>query len=1282
MSLIFRLTITVSLNISIFTLMCVSVNAKVLLFSHFNDSTKAQLSANGAINARFKCKPGSVCIGAGYPYANSMPAVGGLDLKQGGSVCYPSAGNIYPDEGTFAFWFKLKSKYVKGPKIQRLFNTCTGPNKNDTWKNTMIMSWGGWNNQICCTLIGPDGKGKSVAYDTAGWQPDTRWHRIAFSWSESQKRISLFIDGRLVSCKENVKNFPDKLPAYIVIGARNRWHEYASHSYDELIILDHAINELEASADFNRKYEYTPTYSFSSSKYIKPIPLGEAACTPFQDEVAADQQGGWTDQGPKTDRRDMPHGKVKLLGMPFYIGKKCIALANSARDYFPTKKTITVKGRWDGFLFVQCGAWVMSPGKICGYYDINYKDGSKKSIPIITRENIADWVEVDDIAHARTVLHGKGGFRGKSGAFLYYGKNPNREKTVKSITFRSTVQEALPILIALSGVKYRSGMTQTLTHLTCIQKDKQGHFNELSKTYNANVAKLDNYEEALEKLIPSGNQLKSFYGREAQRLITEAHLYINEIKRNKSDITNAIKAHNFQMEINIEKHIGYLAYLPPMITRIKDYLAKADKAEIMQPLLPASLPKIAMNAPDSTRADMVLNGQWEIIENADPDALKGTWKPAIIPGNINHKFRYAGLRRKIIIPKNWKNKKLRVCFGCAPYIAEIYINRDFAGRHIGMEPFEVDISDKAVPGRENELMVFITSKVLLSNKERKGYSYPCGPKWTFGIHQDVIIKSMPKVSVDFPYAWLSQDNKLNFWGKISGTNDFSGYSLTVEFANPKHNESFGPFELAPEKNGKFRCQTVWSNPLLWGIGGTYGKPNLFNVTYKLLHKGKIIDIHTFRTGFTKFIVQKKLNFALNGKRIFLQGDHYWVSEGHEGATSRAFMMRYFKILRNANFNITRDHHIGAGNIYNCALNVADELGFMLEPEAISGGAPKLIKSRNYSDPVYRENLKTYHQGMARKLRTHPAVVIYSGSNEIFQVIDPLIDQTAQIYVEMEKAFSQVAPHIMITQQGSNWRKEFRTADVHYSMGKAFKDWKNTGKRPGIHGEYNYMQGYYFNMQHADPAIAEKAMKATAAAYRERIAFEKANGLAGTMPFPAFYMMGFCSASRKLMGPFADLITKDKFKTSKSWYLPHMADIRVFPAWPALSGRGRRVQSLRAGSQAENLNFWDSKRVEYTPNNVYFVFKESFYKMPSLKKTMTPEVIVTTTNKKLPVWMEGPGMTCPEAVLPDTSGRAWFHLPSTGEYKFTSNTQTKSVKAKNFPLNQQPGYNYIQNIRMD
>ena len=1099
MNLFFHHRIVAVATISAAFFFAAPVFAKVLLLSHFNDSFN---HVQAAETAPLHGSTENTGIGAGYSYTDSMPAVGGLNLRTGGFIGYRTSGNLLPEEGTIMFRFKLSHPYIKGPKTEYIFTLGAGPRTVDCWKNTIVISWGGWNNRLNCSIIDQEGKATGTAADTSFWQPDTNWHQIVFSWSRSNRRITLYIDGRLIDRKDNVTAFPSQFPPYMFLGTLNGWHEWGPHQYDELLILDRECDELEAAAAYERKTEFPATYDFKPSTLIQPIPLGDAAVTSFADDRAADRKGGWTDQGPDTDRHDLKPGNVTLQGMPFVIGDRCIVLANSERDYFPKIKTISIGGRWEELLFVQCGAWVMTPGKTCGYYDVHYVDGTVVSIPLVTLDNIGDWSEPVDIERARTVLPGTGGFRKKSGAFLFAWKNPHPNKEIASITFRSAMDEAMPILIALSGVKPGSGLSHALDLMTRIRKNEVGKFNELGKTYQSELARIPKLRKTLEQLQPTTEQRKSFYGREAQRLHEEAIIYMREIERNREYFEKAITGKKYDATINLEKHVGYLGYLSPLIERIRSNLARTKKTHLMTPTIPATLPQSAISAPATERWEIIMNGPWETC-GGTPDFCNDKWSPVIVPNVFHDKLQQRWLRRKVVIPPGMSNRKLRLFFECSPYITEVYVNRKFVGRHIGLEPFALDVTNAAASGRENEIMVFVAGKTCLFNGNDNGFSYPSSHTWNYGILQDVVLQCMPQVSIDHPYVYLDQDNQLHFRGKIAGAADSAGYTLEVTLGRSDRQETFGPFPVTLDQNNTFEMKTPWAKPLLWGIGGKYGAPNLFHATYTLRHGQQTVDKHTFRTGFAQFTIEQRLSFALNGKRLFLQGDHYWTSEGHEGATSRAFMMRYFRLLRAANFNITRDHHLGSGNIYNAALDVADELGFLLEPEAANSGTPTLVRSRNYTDPVFRHNLENYRRGMALKLRTHPSVVLYSGSNEIFQTVDPLIDQSAEVFADLEKVFHEVAPHIQLTEQGSNWRKEFPTVDVHYSLGKAFADWNRLGDKPAIHGEYNFMQGYYFDMQNPNPVVAAKGMQATAKAFRQRIAYEKSNGLAGTMPFQPF-----------------------------------------------------------------------------------------------------------------------------------------------------------------------------------
>ena len=139
-------------------------------------------------------------------------------------------------------------------------------------------------------------------------------------------------------------------------------------------------------------------------------------------------------------------------------------------------------------------------------------------------------------------------------------------------------------------------------------------------------------------------------------------------------------------------------------------------------------------------------------------------------------------------------------------------------------------------------------------------------------------------------------------------------------------------------------------------------------------------------------------------------------------------------------------------------------------------------------------------------------------------------------------------------------------------------------------------------------------------------------------------------------------------------------------WPAMSGKGARMDYLRSGTQSDNLNFFDPTRPEFTPNAVYYAFRDAFDPMPPLREVMDPEVIVTVPaggRTDLSVWVVGSSLACPQGVLPDKEGRAWFHLPAAGDYTALYDTGSTVLKAdfhaETQPLKQPPGFDYIQRV---
>ncbi|MBN2642234.1 MAG: cellulase family glycosylhydrolase [Victivallales bacterium] len=120
------------------------------------------------------------------------------------------------------------------------------------------------------------------------------------------------------------------------------------------------------------------------------IDLNKAMNMGFRDEVANDQQGGWTDQGPSNDLSVIKSGEHTFAGVPFNITdpthnneKSCIAMKGTQRSHFLERATVDVPGLSGEYLYVLNGlAWAPPSGTVCGRVIVTYHDRTAKTFEL------------------------------------------------------------------------------------------------------------------------------------------------------------------------------------------------------------------------------------------------------------------------------------------------------------------------------------------------------------------------------------------------------------------------------------------------------------------------------------------------------------------------------------------------------------------------------------------------------------------------------------------------------------------------------------------------------------------------------------------------------------------------------------------------------------------------------------------------------------------------------------------------------------------------------------
>ena len=110
-------------------------------------------------------------------------------------------------------------------------------------------------------------------------------------------------------------------------------------------------------------------------------------------------------------------------------------------------------------------------------------------------------------------------------------------------------------------------------------------------------------------------------------------------------------------------------------------------------------------------------------------------------------------QKDILIPDNWKDKKIILHFGAVDYVAEIFIDGKYVGRHFGgNSSFSFDISDFVSEGGKHSLVVHATDNTRNGKQPGGKQSFKfksagCHYTRTTGIWQTVWLEAVSEFSL-------------------------------------------------------------------------------------------------------------------------------------------------------------------------------------------------------------------------------------------------------------------------------------------------------------------------------------------------------------------------------------------------------------------------------------------------------------------------------------------------------------------------------------------------------
>lgn len=336
--------------------------------------------------------------------------------------------------------------------------------------------------------------------------------------------------------------------------------------------------------------------------------------------------------------------------------------------------------------------------------------------------------------------------------------------------------------------------------------------------------------------------------------------------------------------------------------------------------------------------------------------------PALmVPGDWNSQddklFYYEGTiwYRRLFDYNAQAGKRIFVYFGAVNYEADVYLNGQKLGKHIGgFTPFHFEITNILKPGK-NSLIVKVDNK-----RKREGVPTLNTDWFNYGgITRDVSILELPETFIDDYLIQLHKGNDRVISGHIALNGSHKNQTVTIEIPELQIKASFQTNDL-----GTCSFDIPVKKLNLWSPQ----HPKLYDVTVSTATE-KISEKIGFRT-----IAVKGTEILLNGNPVFLRG--ICIHEENPMRGGRAYSIEDARMLlgwaKELGCNYVRLAHYPHNE--NMA-RIADEMGIMVWEEN------PVYWTILWDNPSTYENARSQLTDLINRDKNRASVIIWSMANE-------------------------------------------------------------------------------------------------------------------------------------------------------------------------------------------------------------------------------------------------------------------------------------------------------------
>lgn len=361
-----------------------------------------------------------------------------------------------------------------------------------------------------------------------------------------------------------------------------------------------------------------------------------------------------------------------------------------------------------------------------------------------------------------------------------------------------------------------------------------------------------------------------------------------------------------------------------------------------------------------------------IYEKRSRDTKNGS-QTGFYPGGMYTYF------KQLDVPSDWQDKTVILEFEGVYETAMVYVNGALAATNLyGYSGFFVQIDDYLHFGETNEI------KVIADNSSEENTRWYSGS----GIYRNVNLYVSGKTYI-LPEGVEVKTNSINVNSAeieiktdvVIGENIEDPLSLNIkikEAGKLVYEGSVGLDTL--NHKGTITQKVTVADPLLWDIR----HPNLYEADLMILCGSAVLDHTIEHFGIRTIKVDAKRGFLLNGESVNLRGTCLHHDNGIIGAaTFEDAERRKVRLLKEAGFNSIRSAH---HPISKEMLDVCDELGMLVMDELFDMWT---VHKNNKDFALHFLNeWESVTEGMVKKDRNHPSVIMYSIGNEIPELGTP------------------------------------------------------------------------------------------------------------------------------------------------------------------------------------------------------------------------------------------------------------------------------------------------------